>query len=222
MTMIRTLKLSALNAASIAVAFVSTNVILQPASAALSESDTTQVEKTSSLPSGSLVNATKESPPTMADPMADIPVETPVIEQTVVKPLPAASTTVPAKAPVKTPAKPVSQLDQLKTLYRAGKYRDALALIAKMKQSELTHYYTGLCYQGQGQLAQAAQEFNFTASIARDPKLKYNAQVAQRAVAAYASNRTYKGQGNFFAKTVAVPRPSGSASGAGGCGPRRA
>jgi hypothetical protein len=167
-------------------------------------------------------DAKKEPPPTMTDPMADLAEETTKTASTDVKPLPAASTAAQAKVAEKTSAQPVSQLDQLKALYRAGKYRDALALISKMKQSELTHYYTGLCYQGQGQLAQAAQQFGFTASIARDPKIKYNAQVAQRAVASYASNRTYKGQGNFFAKTVAAPRPSGGTSGAGGCGPRRA
>jgi hypothetical protein len=124
-----------------------------------------------------------------------------------------------AKAPVARET-PISQINQVKLLYKLGKYRDALAVIAKMKPTELTHYYTGLCYQGQGQLSQAAQSFNYTASIAKDQAIRYNAQAAQRAVAAYARGRTYSGQGNSFARETyrGGSARGGSAGGGGGSG----
>jgi hypothetical protein len=107
----------------------------------------------------------------------------------------------PATAPKLAP------LAQVKQHYKDGKFKDALNVISTMRPTEITHYYAGLCYQGQGQLTQAAQEFNFVASYARDPMVKYNAQQALNTVSAYAKSRTYAGQGNKFARvTTAAPR----------------
>lgn len=219
-----TLKRSVSTAASIAIAFVSANAITQPVSAAATENDIAkQIEKAPEIPNvDHLLNdsSTATSKPCSAAPMAE-PTDANTCSESPTNSSadaptaqPAPPAIIPAKAIAKPAGKPMSQIDQVKSLYRAGKYRDALAVIAKMKQSDLTYYYTGLCYQGQGQLTQAAQAFSFTASVAKDPVIKYNAAVAQRAVASYASRRTYSGQGNNFAAATAAYRQSGGGGGA--------
>lgn len=217
-----TLKLSTSTAASIAVAFISANVLAQPVVAAATEIDTAkQIEKAPEIPSvDHLLNGSGSSDgkPCSADPMeeaASSATETSVPHDTPLSTQPAPPAIVSAKAVAKPAAKPMSQINQVKLLYKQGKYRDALGVIAKMKQTDLTYYYTGLCYQGQGQLTQAAQAFSFTASVAKDPVVKYNAQVAQRAVASYASRRTYSGQGNNFASATMEYRQSGGGGGGG-------
>lgn len=117
---------------------------------------------------------------------------------------------VPAAAPKS--ASSVPPMTQVKLLYKQGKYLDSLKMIATMKPTELTHYYAGLCYQGQGQLQKAAAEFGYVASIAKDPLIKYNANVALQAVSSYSKSRTYAGQGNVFARAP---------GGGGGGGARR-
>ncbi|QQR57495.1 MAG: hypothetical protein IPG59_21355 [Candidatus Melainabacteria bacterium] len=90
---------------------------------------------------------------------------------------------------------------EVKAAYDGGRWKAALDIIATMKPSELTHYYTGLCYQGQNQLAKAASEFQWIATYGKDPRLKYNAQVILNSLSAYSTRRTYQGQGNLFART---------------------
>ncbi len=124
-------------------------------------------------------------------------------------------TTVPTAAKTTPPGKALPPMTQVKVFYKQGKYFDALKTLAQIKPNELTHYYAGLCYQGQGQLQKAAAEFGYVASIAKDPMVKYNAQSALSAVSSYASRRTYSGQGNAFAR---APMNSG---GGGGGGTRR-
>lgn len=109
------------------------------------------------------------------------------------------------------PAKALPPLTQVKLSYKQGKYFDALKVLATMKPTELTHYYAGLCYQGQGQLQKAASEFTYVASMAKDPLVRYNAQNALQAVSSYAKSRTYAGQGNVFARA-----PVGGGRGGGG------
>ncbi len=92
-------------------------------------------------------------------------------------------------------------IKEVKAAYDAGRWKAALDIIATMKPTELTHYYTGLCYQGQNQLAKAASEFQWIATYGKDPRLKYNAQVILNSLSAYSTRRTYQGQGNLFART---------------------
>lgn len=92
-------------------------------------------------------------------------------------------------------------IKEVKAFYDAGRWKDALDKIATMKPSELTHYYTGLCYQGQNQLAKAATEFQWIATYGKDQRLKYNAQIILNSLSAYSTRRTYQGQGNIFART---------------------
>lgn len=164
------------------------------------------------------------------DPMMEPTGSTPAPPSTTALAAPSGSTPSAAPGPAQAPAqnavaKPVpaansltgmTPINQVKLLYKQGKYRDALNVIASMKQSELTYYYAGLCYQGQGQLAKAAQAFAYTASVAKDPTIRYNAQVAQRAVASYARGRTYAGQGNMFASQSIRSAPRGGGGGGGG------
>lgn len=119
---------------------------------------------------------------------------------------------VPAVA--SPPQKVLTGIAQVKAHYKQGKFRDGLNLIATMKPTELTHYYAGLCYQGQGQLKQAAYEFNIAANHAKDPMVRYNAQLALQSVDNYARSRTYAGQGNSFARAPAAASRGGGGGGA--------
>ncbi len=92
-------------------------------------------------------------------------------------------------------------IKEVKAAYGAGRWKAALDIIATMKPTELTHYYTGLCYQGQNQLAKAATEFQWISTYGKDQRLKYNAQVILNSLSAYSTRRTYQGQGNLFART---------------------
>jgi len=92
-------------------------------------------------------------------------------------------------------------IKEVKALYDAGRWKEALNKIGTMKSTDLTHYYTGLCYQGQNQLMKAASEFQWIAAYGKDPKLKYNSQVILNSLQAYSTRRTYQGQGNTFART---------------------
>lgn len=92
-------------------------------------------------------------------------------------------------------------IKEVKAAYDAGRWKDALKKIAPMKPTELTHYYTGLCYQGQNQLAKAASEFQWIVMYGKDARLKYNSQVILNSLQAYSTRRTYQGQGNLFART---------------------
>lgn len=94
--------------------------------------------------------------------------------------------------------------------YKEGRYRDALVKLSGIKpQSDKTHYWAGLCYQGQGQLQKAQMEFNWVASFSKNPQLKYNASLALRTVSRYGSSRSYGGQGNGFARYNSYSAPSG-------------
>lgn len=105
-------------------------------------------------------------------------------------------------------------IKEVKAAYDAGRWKEALKKIATMKPTELTHYYTGLCYQGQNQLAKAASEFQWIATYGKDPRLKYNAQVILNSLQAYSTRRTYQGQGNIFARTsVGYGRAGGARRG---------
>lgn len=114
------------------------------------------------------------------------------------------------------PNKPAPSINLVIQNYKEGKYRDALTTIASMKPSDVTHYWTGLCYQGQNQLHQAGVEFQWVASYSRDPQLRFNAQRALMAVNRYAQGRTYAGQGNSFNRPVySSPAPSRGGGGGG-------
>ncbi len=104
-------------------------------------------------------------------------------------------------------------IKEVKEHYAAGRWKDALKKIATMKPNELTHYYTGLCYQGQNQLSKAASEFQWIATYGKDPRLKYNAQIILNSLSAYASHRTYNGQGNVFARASGYGRSGGARRG---------
>jgi len=164
----------------------------------------TTVESLLNAPDTVQQNANSPDPmASSSDPMAEppvqvesqAPVDTPTVA--VAKPQAAAQKTAPPAVSKALPA-----ITQIKMLYKQGKFRDALNIIATQKPTELTHYYAGLCYQGQGQLKQAAYEFNYVASYAKDPMVKYNATIALRSVNSYASARTYTGQGNTFARVA--------------------
>ena len=109
-------------------------------------------------------------------------------------------------------------IKEVKAAYDQGRWKDALKKIATMKPTELTHYYTGLCYQGQNQLAKAASEFQWIVMYGKDARLKYNSQVILHSLQAYSTRRTYQGQGNLFARTSVGYGRSG---GGGGGGVRR-
>ncbi len=108
--------------------------------------------------------------------------------------------TVPKLSP--SVPKGMSPVVQMKLLYKQGKFRDCLNVIEQNRPSELSKYYAGLCYQGQGQLSRATSEFQWVASYAKDPLIKYNAQMALQTVGTYAKARTYAGQGNNFARAA--------------------
>lgn len=88
--------------------------------------------------------------------------------------------------------------------YTQGRYRDALDKIAIMPPSDITHYYAGLCYQGQGQLQSAASEFQWVASYSKNPRLQANATAALDSVSRYASRRTYSGNGNNYSRVAST------------------
>lgn len=160
----------------------------------LEESDGTKTEASDTGPMSGSAGST--------DPLADQPAATSAPETKT--PTATVAVAKPAVTPNATPVnKALPPMAQVKLLYKDGKFKDAQNILASMKPTELTHYYQGLCYQGQGQLKQAAYEFNYVASYAKDPMVKYNATVALRAVNSYASARTYSGQGNNFARVAA-------------------
>ncbi len=115
----------------------------------------------------------------------------------------ASGTTAAPAAPT-----PTDLMTEVKLNYKDGKYRDALEKLAGMPQTDVNHYYKGLCYQGQGQLQQAKTEYAWVAYYSKDPKMKANARRAIDAVSRYASARTYKGQGNYFAQRTAAAASS--------------
>jgi hypothetical protein len=109
------------------------------------------------------------------------------------------STTVAAKhSGLQEKSKKGASIDSVKRSYNEGKFKDSLDQIATMKPTSETHYWAGLCYQGQGQLAAAANEFQWVARYAKDPQLRYHAQHALNDVSAYSKGRKYEGQGNNF------------------------
>lgn len=114
----------------------------------------------------------------------------------------------------KPPATKLPPMSQVKLHYKNGKYFDALKIIATLKPTELTHYYAGLCYQGQGQLQKAASSFSYLASNAKDPLIRYNSNAALQSVSSYSRSRRYSGQGNTFAR-------ASSGGGGGGGSVRR-
>lgn len=124
---------------------------------------------------------------------------------------------LPGSAKTQLP-KPVAvkpSLESVKLSYKNGRWREALDTIAKLAPTDKTHYYAGLCYQGQGQLRAAVSEFQWVASYSKDPLLKYNASRALIAVGGYARARGgYQGQGNNFAR----PAYYGGSGGGGGGG----
>jgi len=101
----------------------------------------------------------------------------------------------------------------------AGKYKDALDKLDVLDRTgwccDKVHYYMGLCYHNLNQLQAAEQHYSIVYNFSKDPVLKYNAQVGYEQAAKYAANRTYAGQGNFFAK---IASNGGFRRGGGGGG----
>jgi len=117
------------------------------------------------------------------------------------------------KAPLPNPVPTKPSIESVKVSYKNGRWKEALDTIAKLKPTDTTHYYAGLCYQGQGQLQAAVGEFQWVASYSKDPLLKYNASRALIAVGNYSRTRaTYQGQGNNFARTATRGRSGGGGS----------
>lgn len=117
-------------------------------------------------------------------------------------------TATKAQLPNSVSTKP--SIESAKLSYKNGRWKEALDTIAQLKQTDKTHYYAGLCYQGQGQLRAAAGEFQWVASFSKDPLLKYNATRALVAVGSYSRTRAaYQGQGNNFARTTTGGMRSG-------------
>ena len=114
----------------------------------------------------------------------------------------------------------VVKLREVQRSYSAGRYRDALDIITTMTPTALTHYYTGLCYHGMNQTRQAAAEYQWVASYARDPQLRINASKALNSLTAYSQRRTYQGQGNVFAR-ASTGYTSGPARASASGAPRR-
>lgn len=88
--------------------------------------------------------------------------------------------------------------------YSKGNYREALNKLANMPQTDMTHYYAGLSYQGLNQLSSAASEYQWVATYSKNERLRTNAQSALSTVQRYASRRTYSGNGNNFARVAAA------------------
>ncbi|MCB9468263.1 MAG: hypothetical protein H6677_08265 [Candidatus Obscuribacterales bacterium] len=103
-------------------------------------------------------------------------------------------------------------------LYSSGQYKDALKLIGKMPQSDLTHYYSGLSYQGLNQTSRASAEYNWVVSYSKNAQLRQNASRALKSVRSYSRARTYSGNGNVYARYNGTAAAS---SGGGGGGGRR-
>lgn len=117
------------------------------------------------------------------------------------------------KAPPAKPAPTKPTMESVKVSYKNGRWKEALDTIAQLKPTDMTHYYAGLCYQGQGQLQAAVGEFQGVASYSKEPLLKYNASRALIAVGNYSRTRaTYQGQGNNFARTATRSRGGGGGS----------
>ena len=70
----------------------------------------------------------------------------------------------------------------LQKLYDQGKYKDILQCVRSMSPSPMTHYYTGLAYQGMNQTYRAAVEYNYVSQNAKDRKLKDNASRALKSL----------------------------------------
>ncbi|MBZ0189034.1 MAG: hypothetical protein K8F91_22505, partial [Candidatus Obscuribacterales bacterium] len=88
--------------------------------------------------------------------------------------------------------------------YSKGNYREALNQISAMPQTDMTHYYAGLSYQGLNQLNSASSEYQWVVTYSRNERLRANAQSALLTVQRYASRRTYSGNGNNFARVAAA------------------
>lgn len=71
-------------------------------------------------------------------------------------------------------------MDLALVLYKNNEYRQALVVLEKLKPTEQTHYYQGLCYKGLGNQREAEKHFAWVAYYARDPKLKSYAFAAIR------------------------------------------
>jgi hypothetical protein len=96
-------------------------------------------------------------------------------------------------------------LFQIQQDYNAGKYSDALAILARLRPSAISHYYSGLCYQGLNQVQLAKEEFGLVLSESKNRRLRYNSEAALSYLNRYQATRTYKGQGNNFFKPVQSP-----------------
>jgi len=106
------------------------------------------------------------------------------------------------------------------------KYKDALEIFDWLDRNgfcrDKTHYYMALCYHNLNQTQVAAQHYQVVYNYSKDRQLKYLAAVGYNQVAKYASNRTYAGQGNIFARMSTGPSNaagpwSGSSGGSSGC-----
>src|SRR5262249_10199077 len=106
-----------------------------------------------------------------------------------------------------------SIFSQVQKSYSAGRYSEALAQLAMVQPSAISHYYSGLCYQGLNQLQLARREFAMALLGCKDPKLKKNSETAIAYLNHYSATRTYKGQGNNFLRPVErnVPGEPGGA-----------
>lgn len=94
--------------------------------------------------------------------------------------------------------------------YNQRSYSEALkkfnALLGSGHDSEMVHYYMGLCYQGQNQIAQAKSEFSLVSAQSRDPGLRANAQRALASIDKWSAHRSYQGNSNIFRSASRVNR----------------
>lgn len=87
---------------------------------------------------------------------------------------------VEAKTDGKSDGKPT--VTDLKTFYNQGKYKEVLSCVKSMHPTCMTHYYTGLAYQGLNQNYRAALEYNYVSKFAKDKTLKNNASRALKSL----------------------------------------
>ena len=131
------------------------------------------------------------------------------------------------KATKKVAPYPPEFNEAVKLVIYEKKYKDAFDIFDRLDRTgfcrDKTHYYMALCLHNLNQTQQAAQHYQVVYNYSKDPQLKYLAAVGYGQVAKYASNRTYAGQGNLFARMSTggsnAAGPWGGGGGAAACGP---
>jgi len=106
--------------------------------------------------------------------------------------------------------------------YNKHNYREAIAnfeyIDAHGGCCQWTHYYLGLCYQGENQVGLAYRHFEWVLGHGKDANLRRYSQFGCDTVTYYAANRTYAGQGGIMGAVAASHGGGGGRGGGGGFG----